>query len=160
MSEFEERLKAAAARGSQKGVSREELAATQKATQDRLRGLHTTYRLQLSERIDVVVRKLIDQFPGFRIESIFGELGWGSACKRDNLRMINGRRESRYSRFEMAVRPVNDYLVLDLHAKGTVANKEVLVRNFYQPLAEVDHVRFQHLIEDWALSFAELYAAS
>jgi len=160
MSEFEERLKAAAARGSQKSLNREELEASKKASQDRLRGLHTTYRLQLSERIDLVVKKLIDQFPGFQFENIFGEIGWGAACKRDDLRLVAGRRETRYSRFEMAVRPVNDFLVLDLHAKGTVRNKEVLIRNFYQPLADVDHVRFQHLIEDWALTFAELYAAS
>ena len=160
MSEFEERLRAAAARGSQKSNSREELAASKKASQDRLRGLHTKLRLQLSERIDLVVKKLIDQFPGFRFESVFGEIGWGAACTRDDLRLTAGRRETRYSRFEMAVRPVNEFLVLDLHAKGTVGNKEVLLRNFYQPLADVDPVKFQHLIEEWALSFAELYAAS
>lgn len=160
MSNFEDRLKKAVERGTAKRSEQQSEAASIQARKEEMRRLHTTYRLALSEKIDVVVRRLIDQFPGFQYSGVFGPNGWGGACTRDDLSIRAGKRESRYSRFEMAVRPVNDYLVLDLQAKGTVANREVLVRNFFQPLAEADIAKFHQLIEDWALSFAELYAAS
>jgi hypothetical protein len=50
--------------------------------------------------------------------------------------------------------------VLDIAAKGTVRNKEVLSRNHYQRLAEVDLQTFRELIETWALEYAELYSAA
>ena len=50
--------------------------------------------------------------------------------------------------------------MLDVVAKGTIRNKEVFSRNFYQPLNEVDLDRFRELIEQWVLEYAELYAAT
>ena len=61
---------------------------------------------------------------------------------------------------EMAVRPVNEFFILDLQAKGTVANRELMTRSFYQPLGEVDLSKFRELIDAWALTYAELYAAN
>ena len=50
--------------------------------------------------------------------------------------------------------------MLDIAAKGTVRNKEVLSRNHYQRLADVDLQSFRELIELWVLDYAELYSAA
>jgi hypothetical protein len=50
--------------------------------------------------------------------------------------------------------------VIDVVAKGTIRNKEVFSRNFYQQLNEVDLDRFHELVEQWVLEYAELYAAA
>jgi hypothetical protein len=74
--------------------------------------------------------------------------------------MERGQRTNKFSRFEMAVRPANEYYLLDLQAKGTIANRELLTRGFYQHLGEVDLDKFRELIDSWALTYAELYAAN
>lgn len=159
MSEFEDRLKAAIDRGVRRGQKAQEESAQQQATVEQLKGQHTQIRLTLCEHLEVVLKKLADHFPGFRYENVFGENGWGSACWRDDLILQAGQRRSRYSRFEIVVRPFNDFLVVDLQAKGTIANREIFSRTSYQPIAEVDMAHFKQLIDSWSLSFAELYAA-
>lgn len=160
MSDFEERLRQAAARGANKANQFQSEAERKKAEAEEFKRLHSKYRLVLSDRIELVVKKLADLFPGFRYQTVFGDAGWGGACMRDDLVLQRGQRETRYSRFEMAIRPINEYYVLDLQAKGTIANKELLTRSFYQPLAEADLDRFIELSEQWALAYAELYAAN
>ena len=61
---------------------------------------------------------------------------------------------------KLVVSPYNKYHVLDIAAKGTVRNKEVLSRNHYQRLADVDLESFRELIEQWVLDYAELYSAA
>ena len=114
--------------------------------------------MELSERIESVVKKLIDLFPGFRYQSVFSESGWGSACTRDDLVIEKGMRSNKYSRFELVVRPVNEFFVLDVQAKGTIADRELLTRALYQPLGQVDIERFNKAVDDWAIAYAELYA--
>ncbi len=109
MSNFDDRLKKAVERGTARRSEQLSEAAMLQARQEELRSLHTSYRLSLSEKIDMVVKRLIDQFPGFQYSGVFGPSGWGGACTRDDLVIRAGRRESRYSRFEMAVRPINDF---------------------------------------------------
>jgi hypothetical protein len=58
------------------------------------------------------------------------------------------------------VSPYNTYHVLDISAKGTVRNKEVLSRNHYQRLADVDLQSFRELLEQWVLDYVELFAAA
>jgi len=158
MSEFEERLKKAIARGESKAESllSEEQRKKQEAEEHKL--LHAKYRLELTERIESVVKKMIDMFPGFRYKSVFGETGWGSACTRDDLFIDKGVRSNKFSRFVMVVRPINEFFVLDLQAKGTIADRELLTRAFYQPLGQVDIERFYKAVDDWAVAYAELYA--
>jgi hypothetical protein len=91
---------------------------------------------------------------------LFGEQGWGAGCYRDDLSLSGGRRSNQYSRLEITVRPLNEYRVLDLRAKGTVANKEVFNRSFYEPLEEADEAMFGQLIDSWVVEYAELYAAA
>jgi hypothetical protein len=159
MSEFEDRLKAAIDRGIRRGQKANEESAQMQATVEQLKGQHTQIRLALSEYIEGVMKKLADHFPGFRFERVFGENGWGGACWRDDLVFDNGQRRSRYSRFEMVIRPFNEFYVVDLQARGTIANREVFSRGNYQPIAEAAPDHFRQLIDSWSLSFAELYAA-
>jgi hypothetical protein len=160
MTDFDERLKQAIQRGHHRGLQTQDEASLKKAKQDEMRRLHTTMRLQLSERIEKVVHQFIDQFPGFQFSSVYGENGWGAACTRDDLVIVSNQRQSKYSRFEMAVRPLSDVFVLDLQARGTIANREKLVRSYFQPVDEVDLSHFQRLIDDWMVAYAELYSAS
>ncbi len=159
MSEFEDRLKAAIERGKIQGQRAQDELSQLQATQEQLRRQHTQIRLTLSEHIESIVKRMADYFPGFRYENVFGDAGWGAACWRDFLSLSGGQRKSQYSRFEMVIRPVNEYLVVDLHAKGTIDNRSVLTRNYYQPVAEADTAHFLKLADNWALAFAELYAA-
>jgi len=158
MSEFEERLKNAIARGSSRAESLHSEAERKKRESEEFRSLHAKYRLELSERIENVVKKVIDMFPGFRYQSVFGESGWGSACVRDDLVIERGHRSNKYSRLELVVRPVNEFFILDLQVKGTIADRELLTRSLYQPLGQVDIEQFRKSIDDWAVAYAELYA--
>jgi hypothetical protein len=158
MSEFEDRLKKAVARGASRAESLQSAEERKRQEAEELKRLHTKYRLELSDHIEQVIRRLIDMFPGFRHQSVFGDAGWGSACVRDDLVIEKGNRSNKYSRFEIVVRPVNDFNVLDLQAKGTIADRELMSRSLYQPIAQVDMARFQQAVDDWAVAYAELYA--
>ncbi len=140
---------------------RERSEAEAKAlTEEELRRMHSACRLQLSEYIEQRIRQLPNFFPGFRTETLFGERGWGAACSRDDLRLVDGkRRENDYSRLEITVRPYASMPVLDLAAKGTIRNKEVFNRTYFEKLEEVDLDNFVELINVWILEYAELYAA-
>ena len=59
----------------------------------------------------------------------------------------------------MVVRPLGNYGVLELTAKGTIRNKEIYNRKQFQKLAEVDLDSFLELVDLWVLEYAELYAA-
>lgn len=158
MSEFEERLKNAIARGANRAESLHSESERKRREAEEFRTLHAKFRLELSDYIESVVKKMIDMFPGFRYQSVFGETGWGSACVRDDLVIERGQRSNKYSRLEMVVRPVNEFFILDLQVKGTIADRELLTRSLYQPLGQVDIERFRKSIDDWAIAYAELYA--
>jgi len=158
MSEFEDRLKNAVARGASRAESLQSAEERKRQEAEELKRYHTKYRLELSERIEQVIKKLIDMFPGFRYQSVFGEAGWGSACVRDDLVIEKGTRSNKYSRFEIVVRPVNEFNVLDIQAKGMIADRELMTRSLYQPLQQMEIERFTKAIDDWAVAYAELYA--
>lgn len=160
MSDFDEKLKQAAARGKNRASSFQSESDRKRIEAEEFKAVHTKLRLELSDRIESVMKKIADLFPGFRYQTVFGDSGWGGACLRDDLVMERGQRTNKFSRFEMAVRPANEYYLLDLQAKGTIANRELLTRGFYQHLGEVDLDKFRELIDSWALTYAELYAAN
>jgi hypothetical protein len=157
--DFESRLESAISRGKKRAEWRASQLRQKELSEEELRRLHTSYRLALSERIDAAIRRVADHFPGFRTESLFGEVGWGSAAYRDDLRIEAGRRSNQYSRLEMVIRPYSELRVLDLKGKGTVMNRELFNRSYYVPVGEVDLVEFERLIDSWAVEYAELYAA-
>lgn len=156
---FEDRLQKAIERGKRKSEAHKREAAARALSEEELKRLHSSYRLQLSEHIEQCIRQLPNFFPGFRLETLYGERGWGAACSRDDLRLVDGRRhENDFSRLEVTVRPASSLHVLDLAAKGTIRNKEVFSRNFFEKLEDVDLDKFQELIDLWVLEYAELYA--
>jgi len=157
--DFESRLESAISRGRERAGLKASQARQQELTEEEKRRLHTTHRLALSERIESAIQRVADHFPGFRQESMYGEVGWGAACYRDDLRIEQGRRTNQYSRLEMVIRPHTDSHVLDLKGKGTVMNRELFNRNFFVPVSEVDVVEFENLIDTWAIEYAEMYAS-
>jgi hypothetical protein len=157
---FRERLQRAAERGKQTRAAQLNEEAAKALSEEECRRLHSQYRLALTDHIEKCLGELADNFPGFRAETIVDEGGWGAAVSRDDLGLAAGRRNTFFSRMRIVVSPYNQYHVLDISAKGTVRNKEVLSRNHYQRLAEVDLQTFRELIETWALDYAELYSAA
>ena len=157
--DFEKRLQNAIERGYRHSDAQAEEQAAASLSEDELKTLHSRYRLQLSEHIEACIRSLPQHFPGFEIETIYGERGWGAACRRDDLRLYSRtERESYYSRLEVTVRPYSAYNVLDVTAKGTIQNKELFNRQHFKPLADADIAEFIQQIDTWVLEFAELYA--
>ena len=157
--DFESRLESAISRGKKRANWKASEDRQKDLREEELRRLHTSYRLSLSERIEGAIQRVADHFPGFQQESLYGEVGWGSACFRDDLRIESGRRNNQYSRLEMVIRPHSDLNVLDLKGKGTVMNRELFNRSFYVPVAEVDIEEFQQLIDSWAIEYADVYAS-
>ena len=156
---FDERLRAAIERGQRRGDAAAREAAAQAMSEEDFRRLHSQVRLELSDQIEACLKKLPNFFPGFQYETMYGERGWGGACFREDLRMVRGARTNEYSRLEVTVRPYSALHVLDLAAKGTIRNKEVFNRNYFEPLADADRQKFSELIDAWVLEYAELYAA-
>jgi hypothetical protein len=158
--EFDERLHRAIQRGKRRHEANAAEAQAKSLSEEELKRLHSQIRLALSEHIEHCLKRVISHFPGFELETMYGERGWGAACSRDDLRLDAGRRRSNhYSRLEVTVRPFSSFHVVDLQAKGTVRNKEVFSRRRFEPIADVDANEFQELIDAWILEYAELYAA-
>ena len=157
--DFESRLESAISRGQRRADVKATQQRKSERSADELRRLHTSCRLSLSDRIETAINRVADHFPGFQIESLFGEVGWGSACFRDDLRIISGQRTNQYSRLEMVIRPHTDLNVLDLKGKGTVMNRELFNRSHYVAVGEVEVEDFEQMIDVWAIEYAEVYAA-
>ncbi len=157
--DFQQRLQSAIQRGEKRGARHEEVARQSQLSEEEFKRLHTKYRLSLSDRIEKAIDGVAQHFPGFRRETLYGEVGWGAACWRDNLQMEAGKRSNLYSRLEMTIRPPNSYHVLELKGKGTVANKEHFNRTHFVALQEVDEEEFCRLIDTWAIDYAEFYAS-
>jgi hypothetical protein len=158
--EFRERLQKASERGRQARAAKLSEAAAKALSEEECRRLHSNYRLTLMESIEKYLHDLADNFPGFRLEAIIDETGWGSVAKRDDITISNGRRENAFSRLRIVVSPYNEYHVLEIVAKGTVRNKEAFIRNHYQRLEDADMESFHELVELWVLDYAEMYAAA
>jgi hypothetical protein len=158
--DFRERLQKASERGRQAGERQRHAAAAEALSEEECRRLHSRYRMSLIEHIDERLRELADNFPGFRLESIVDERGWGSAVNRDDVGLTDGRRTNLFSRLQLVVSPFNRFHVLELVAKGTVRNKETFSRSHYQRLSDIDEESFRELVELWVLDYAEQYAAS
>ena len=159
--EFDERLQRAIQRGARRADERRDKDAADRLSEDELKSLHSRYRLSLSDKIEACIQRLPSHFPGFQYETIYGDRGWGAAISRDDLDIgRGGKRNNRFSRLEVTIRPFSSAHVLDLAAKGTVRNREVYNRNHFEQLVEADPDNFAELIDLWILEYAELYAAT
>ena len=159
--DFQERLQKAIDRGRGRSDVQKAQQRADRLSEEELRQLHSRYRLEVSEHIEDCVKQLPQSFPGFDYEIIYGESGWGAACRRDDVgRGDGGKRANYYSRVELTVRPYSTSLqVFELTGKGTVRNKEIYNRKHFLKLDEVDTQDFIELIDHWVLEFAELYAS-
>jgi len=157
---FRDQLHRATERGKQARAAQLNEEAARALSEEECRRLHSQYRLTLTEHIEKCLTELADGMPGFRVETVMDESGWGSSVSRDDVGMSGGRRGDYFSRLKLVVSPHNRYHVLDVTAKGTVRNKEVLSRNHYQRLADIDLENFRELIERWVLEYVELYSAA
>jgi hypothetical protein len=157
--DFDDRLREAIDRGQKRSEFLAREAAARAWTEDEFRRRHSQVRLALSEHIEACVKRLPNYFPGFQYETVYGDRGWGGACFRDDLIIVRGSRTTNYSRLEMTIRPYSASHVLDLAAKGTIFNREVFSRNYFEELATADEPKFRHLIDTWVLEYAELYSA-
>ncbi len=158
--EFDERLKRAIDRGTRRREKERDEALRKQLDEAELKRLHSKIRLELSERIETCIKRLVDHFPGFEMETIFGERGWGAACYRDDIRLTRGWGKRIFSRLEIVVRPLSQYHLVDVAAKGTVFNKELFERKHYEPIQDTDTQVFTELIDRWVLEYAELFAAN
>ncbi len=158
--DFKERLQRASERGQQSRDAKAREEAAKALSEEECRRIHTGHRLTLSENIELCLKQLADNVPGFRFEPVANEKGWGAAVSRDDLSLNGGRRENYFSRYEALVSPYSKYHVLELTAKGTIRNKENFSRSHYQLLQDIDLESFRELIELWTLDYAEQFAAS
>lgn len=159
MSDFSERLEKAIERGRVRQTLQQKKAEDAKLNAEELKSLHTKYRLEFSEQIEKCIKGMVQHFPGFHVESLYGDKGWGAICYRDDFaRLDGGRREDLYSRLEMVIRPHSDLNVLELMSKATIRNKELFNRNYFEKLEEASQETFSRYINAWVLEYAEQYA--
>lgn len=157
---FDDQLRRAIERGHMRSEAKAHEAVQKAMTEEEFKRLHSTHRLELSDHIESCIRRLANHFPGFRFETMLGDRGWGAACYRDDLQITRGTRSSVYSRLEVTVRPYSQTLhVLELTGKGTIRNKEVFNRTWFESLEELSIEKFRDLIDAWVLEYAELFAA-
>ena len=128
--DFRERLHRASERGQRARDTQAREAAAKALSEEECRRLHSSYRLALCDYIEKCLHDLADNFPGFRVETIVDDAGWGSTAVRDDVGLARRRADNFFS------------------------------RNHYQRLDDVDLDRFRELIEQWVLDYAELFAAS
>jgi hypothetical protein len=158
--DFNKRLERAIVRGEQTRDEQLRRRHEQLMSEADLKTLHSRFRVELSERIEDCLQRLAEHFPGFRFETIVSEDGWGAKVSRDDLELRGGgRKENRYSRLELLIRPFSTARIIELAAKGTIHNKEVVSRTHYQFLSQADVDSFAELIDLWVLEYAEKYAS-
>lgn len=158
--DFENRLEQAIERGQKIRDSRQRTEHQKTLSAEELKNLHSAIRLNLSEHIENCLRRLSDHFPGFRFETVVDDSGWGARINRDDLAIGRGRRDTHYSRLQVLVRPHSVAAkIVEITAKGTIRNRELLNRSHYQFLAEINDEGLKEVIDMWVLEFAEQFAA-
>jgi hypothetical protein len=157
--DFDQRLQKAITRGEQTKNAEVRKRADKALSEEEFKNLHSQCRLELSEHIENGLRKLADHFPGFRYQTVVSEDGWGAKVSRDDLNLGHKRAAgSLFSRFEILVRPFSSAHIVEVVAKGTIHNKEVVNHANYQFLAEADLDSLKAMIDQRILEYAELFA--
>lgn len=157
--DFSERLKKAVDRGAQSKAQAEQQAASKALTEEEIKSEHSRIRLELSEYIESHLKQVIDHFPGFEFQSLYGDDGWGGRISRDDTLIQPGKSRGRYySRLELAIRPYSTGQIVELTSKATVGNKELFVRQHFRRLMEYEEQPFKEMIDLWVVEFAEAYS--
>ena len=160
--DFDQRLEKAIERGQRQRDADSRERALKAMSEEECKNLHTKTRLELSEHIEVCLRKLADYFPGFDYETLMSADGWGARIRRDDL--ASGAAGAKglvhyYSHIEMLVRPYSPTRILELVGRGAIRNKEVLSRSHFQQLTQIDIEVFRDVIDQWVLEYAERFSA-
>ena len=159
--DFENKLKSAIERGAQKSAQKKESDKKAQLSKEEIRNRHNEFRIHLSDHIEVCLKKLLNHFPGFNYETLYGDKGWGGAISRDDLTLgRDGRGGEFFSRLEVSVLPLNEFNVINIAGKGTVKNKEVARWNHFKDVETATIDEFQEKIDQWILSYAEQFAAN
>lgn len=157
--DFSERLKRATQRGHSARAEKELEAAADAMSEEEQRRRHSQHRLLLTEHIEMRLKELAENLPGFKPETLVEERGWGTGLSRDDLFVSRGKRQNLYSRLQVLVGPFNEFHVVDISAKGAIRNKESFTRTFHKAITEFDATEFTDLVDRWVLDYAEQYAA-
>lgn len=158
--DFSERLKRATQRGESSRAEKAFAEAAEALTEEEQKRRHSKFRMELTEHIEQRLKELSDNLPGFKMETIVDDRGWGSGVSRDDLVMAGGKRQNLFSRLQITVSSFNEFHVVAAAAKGAVRNKEGFTRNHYQPIAEFDAEAFCGILDRWVLDYAEQYAGA
>lgn len=175
--DLERRLEQAIQRGQKTRVLQGQEAAERALTEEELKSRYSAARLNLSEYIETSLKKLMDHFPGFRFETVVDDSGWGARISRDDLHispaaldaLFSGsdyrskptgmKRENLYSRFQMLVRPLSTQAkIIEITAKGTIRNKEIVNRTHFQFLAQLNEQGLRDVFDNWCIEYAEHFA--
>lgn len=176
--DFDRRLQQAIQRGQRIRDVQGQAAVDRAMSEEEIKSRYSAARLNLSDYIEACLKKLADHFPGFRFETVVDETGWGARISRDDMqisasaldalfsgaelksRSSGQKRENLFSRFQLLVRPLSlQTKIIELAAKGTIRNKEVVNRTQFQFLAQLEEQGLRDIIDNWCLEYAERYAA-
>jgi len=179
--DFEKRLESAIQRGQRQRSAQGAADAARALSEEELRNLHSSARINLSEHIEAGLKKLADHFLGFRFETILDDTGWGARISRDDVAfghsrsepaakrsatsfvtesITTRRAENYYSRFQMVVKPYSEKAkIVEIAAKGTIRNKEVLTRSHFHLLTELNERALADSLDNWMIQYAEKFAA-
>ncbi len=157
---LDDQIKQAIQRAQNRSSTRKDSEHQAKLSREELKNRHNEFRLNLSDHIEKSLKKLIEHFPGFEYETIYGSRGWGGAIARDDItRGSTGKSGSFFSRVEITVRPLNEFNVVNITGKGTVHNKEIFSWNHFKDIPDSDQTEFIEKIDSWILQYAEQFAA-
>jgi hypothetical protein len=158
--DFDDELEKAIQRGQQRNAKRQEEEKKATLSAEELKRRHNEYRLSLSDYIETSLKRLAEHFPGFEFEIIYGSKGWGGAIHRNDLtKGPDGRSGSFFSRLEITVKSLNEFNVVNIAGKGTIADKEMFSWNHFKDIDEAEMELFQNTINSWIVDFAEQFAA-
>jgi hypothetical protein len=156
MAAFRDRLRKAIQAGAD---AQQQRAADQRLAQQqeqKLRALYDRYERGLRDHIEACLNELVDQWPGFDLTSVVSDKGWGHAVSRDD--RVHGRQDRLYNRLELTVRSYADYQFIEVLAKGTIRNREVIRRSDDDRMETADLALLKKFIERIVVEFARRYA--
>jgi len=158
--DFESKLEQAIQRGQNRTAAKNDAQKKSQMSKEEVRNRYNEFRLNLSDYIEVGLKKLANHFPGFDYETIYGAKGWGGAMSRNDLdRGRDGKAGSFFSRIEITVRPQNEFNVINIAGKGTIRDKEMFTWNHFDAILDAEQPDFEKMIDNWILQFAEQFAA-
>lgn len=157
---FDDRLEKAISRGKEQNASKIDSEKQRMLSEEELKNRHNKFRLELSDYIEEGLKKLIQHFPGFQYETIYGEQGWGGALYREDLaRGPSGKAGAFFSRVQITVRPLNEFNVVNIAGKGMIKDKEIFTWNHFKDISETTEEDFKAKIDSWIIQYAEQFAA-